>query len=100
MEEWSLVKDLQRKHGFEVLLWSVDASYGSEAEAVEACARAIERHEVSWPNVVVPGGWDKLEKDYSIDGYGLFLIDGNGKVMGRDLFAEDIERVLESGSEE
>lgn len=99
MEEWPLVKELQRKYGFDVLLWSVDLSYGSEEAATESCARAIERHEVTWPNVMVPGGWDRLNKDYNIDGYGLFLIDENGNVLGRELFPDDVERILEARSD-
>src|SRR5688500_3631778 len=99
MEEWPLVKELQRKYGFEVLLWSVDASYESEDEARKSCARAIERHGITWPNVIVPGGWDKLKKSYSIDGYGLFLIDGNGRVLGRELFPDDVERILKERQE-
>jgi len=89
-----LVKELQRKYGFEVLLWSVDASYGSVDEARASCASAIDRHEISWPNVIIPGGWDQLNKDYNIDGYGLFLIDGDGRLLGRNLFPDDIERIL------
>lgn len=89
-----MVKDLQRKYGFEVLLWSVDASYGSEEDARLSCARAIDKHKITWPNVIVPGGWDKLKEDYKIDGYGLFLIDGDGRLLGRELFPDDIEDIL------
>jgi hypothetical protein len=98
IEEWPLVKELQRKYGFEVLLWSVDSSYGSEEEAREPCADAMARHEISWPNVIVPGGWDKLKEDYKIDGYGLFLIDGEGRLLGRELFPDDVERILKESS--
>jgi hypothetical protein len=93
-----LVKELQRNYGFYFLLCSVDASYGSVEEGRESCARAIDMHKIDWPKVIVPGGWDKLKKDYNIDGYGLFLIDGDGRLLGRELFPDDIERILKERS--
>jgi hypothetical protein len=90
-----LVKDLQEKLGFEVVLWSVDTSYGlSGHEAIERCARTMDLHKITWSNVIVPGGWETLNKKFKIDGYGLFLIDKKGRVLGRELFPEDIEQAL------
>jgi hypothetical protein len=62
--------------------------HGHRAPGQSTCIRS------TGPNVIVPGGWDKLKKGYNIDGYGLFLIDGDGRLLGRELFPDDIEGIL------
>ena len=90
-----MVKALQKKYGFEVLLWSVDLSYGTPPkEAADVCKETMHSHSVTWPNVIVPGGWDALKSKYKVDGYGLFLLDKHGKLKGSDLFPETLEPLL------
>jgi hypothetical protein len=93
------VQGIQRKHGkdkLEVLLLSVDASYGQPADqAAEGDRSTMNQHGITWPNVVVPNGWDEVIERFNIDGYGLTLIDNKGKVVAKDVRHGDLDRLLQ-----
>ena len=90
-----MVKGLQEKLGFQILLLSVDGdnSYG-DAKAQDA--ETMRSHGISWPNVLIPGGWDGAIGTLNLDGYGLALIDAKGVVLGANLFPEQLETLLRS----
>jgi hypothetical protein len=93
------VQGIQNKYGrnkLEVLLLSVDASYGQPADqAAEGDRSTMTQHGIVWPNVVVPNGWDGVIERFNIDGYGLTLIDDKGKVVAKDVRHNDLDALLQ-----
>ena len=68
----------------------------SEAEAEKDARRIMETKNVSdWPCVIEPDGWEGVKRTFGIDGYHVFLVDKNGKVMLEDLMPDDFDHAVE-----
>jgi hypothetical protein len=79
----------------EVLLVSVDKSYGKDPQTiVNNIKRTLRKRNVDWPCVVEPTGWTGIVRRYNCDGYGLALVDSDGIVRGMHLRVEDVDRLL------
>jgi hypothetical protein len=93
-----LVKGIQQRLGkdkLEVLMLSVDAGYGyPKEEAIRGDAERLKAQNVSWPNVLLPAGFDDTQRIFNIDGYGLTLIGRDGKVLGVNLLPDQIDELL------
>jgi hypothetical protein len=98
MEEFPLVQGTQQRYGkdkLEILLLSVDLDYGSSlSEATTTDRKRMLAHHISWPNVILPHGFDDSQRLFNLDGYGLTLIGPDGIVRGVDIRPEDAERLL------
>lgn len=92
------MKKLQEKYGKDrlaVLMLSVDEAYGTPTqEAIEGNRAVLREHQITWQNVVVPGGWEEMEKRFGIDGYGITYVDAKGNLIGMDLTPEMIDVLL------
>lgn len=77
------VLELQKQYGadkLEVLLLSMDMSYGlpdTEKRNVET----VKKLKMPWANVLVPNGWNMITKKFNTQGYGLWLINPEGKLV-------------------
>lgn len=79
-----------------VLLISVDRAYGmTEQEAEKDSRRIMKLKGVSdWPCVIEPNGWEGVNKVFGIDGYHVFLVGKDGKVVHEDLMPDDLDQAL------
>jgi thiol-disulfide isomerase/thioredoxin len=92
------LRELQEEAGedkLQVLLLSMDMSYGLP-EVERRNSAALTRIGVPWANVLVPGGWNEVLAKFNIQGYGLCMIDPDGKtvVVGPGHNMDDIYRAL------
>jgi peroxiredoxin len=79
--------ELQQELGedkLQVLLLSVDISWGF-ADAETRNTATLQRLGIPFPNVLVPGGWNELITTFNIHGYGLILINPDGKAVSANL---------------
>ncbi len=94
-----LVQELQNKLGKDkvgVLLLSIDEEYGSHQAAVEGMKEALQSKSVDLPVAFAPGGFADTRARFGIDGYGIMLVGPDGTVIGKDLFVNDLERMIQS----
>jgi hypothetical protein len=93
-----LVKGIQQKLGkdkFQVLLLSVDYDYSSEGNnAADEDNKRLKKQGVDWPNVIVPHGFDTVQRLFNFDGYGLILVDPNGNVKGINMVPDQLNRLF------
>jgi hypothetical protein len=93
-----LVKGTQQKFGedrFQVLMLSVDLGYGETlANATRGDNERMAKQGVSWPNVLLPKGFEDTQRLFHMDGYGLTLIGPDGIVRGIDLQPEKLDELL------
>jgi hypothetical protein len=98
MEEFPLVQGTQRRYGkdkLQVVLLSVDVGYGSSlSDAITLDRKRMLAHHISWPNVILPHGFDDSQRLFNLDGYGLTLIGPDGIVRGVDIRPEEVEPLL------
>ncbi|HEY9713743.1 MAG TPA: hypothetical protein V6C72_09745 [Chroococcales cyanobacterium] len=94
------MKGIQEKlgsHKMEVLLLSVDLDYGEDKSAAEdGNSRCLVQQNVTWPNVLLPGGFDPIRERFNFDGYGLIVIDANGIVRAINPRGDDLEEALKA----
>jgi len=91
-----LVKAAQARYGkdkFQVLLLSVDKGW-EMADAAKLDKECLAQHQVDWPNVLLPHGFDDTQTLFNVDGYGLTLIGPDGIVRGVDLRPEGVSELL------
>lgn len=98
IEEWPTLLKIQKKLGEDkmgVVLLSTDNSNRSFLPHVAKLNKTIAASKgMPWGNVLIPGGWDEMVDRFNTYGYGLYLIDPNGKVlMARDR-APRLEQIL------
>jgi hypothetical protein len=93
------VQELQKQYGkdrFEVVLLSVDSSYGQTvSSATQEVKDCLKQHGIDWPAVVEPEGWTGVGQRLNVDGYSLVFIDTQGIVQGVDLRAAQVKPLLE-----
>jgi hypothetical protein len=98
MEEIPLVQGTQKKYGkgkFDVLMLSVDLGYGETLDdATKGDQAQMTRLSVTWPNVLLPKGFEETRQHFNMDGYGLMLIGPDGIVKGIDLRPEDVDELM------
>src|ERR1051326_2755141 len=96
-----LVKGIQNKYGldkFAVLMLSVDLGYETPMEeALAGNKQRLHDQSVTWPNVLLPKGFDDTQRLLNVDGYGLTLVGPDGTVRGIDLRPEDLDGLLAKG---
>jgi hypothetical protein len=92
------VKGTQAKYGsnkLSVLMLSVDLGYGTQmGEAMSGDFQRMRDNGVDWPNVLVPKGFDDLQRIFNLDGYGLTLIGPDGVVRGVNIRSEEVDRLM------
>lgn len=95
------MKGIQAKYGadkFAVLMLSVDLGYETPmAEALAGNKQRLLDKSVTWPNVLLPHGFDDTQKLFNVDGYGLTLVGPDGIVRGVDLQPDEVDRLLAKG---
>jgi hypothetical protein len=93
-----LVKGTQKKVGrdkFDVLMLSIDHSYGMPIDAViKSDKESMRDAEVNWPNVVLPHGFTDVKATFNTEGYGLILIDPKGIVRDTNVTPDTLEPLL------
>lgn len=78
-----------------VLLISVDLDYGlSPGDATKSVRSAMRNKGVSWPCVLEPSGWKGVGEKFGIDGYHVFLVGPDGKVVDSDLRPDEFSRAV------
>lgn len=79
----------------QVLMLSVDASYGEDKAAViKKEAKILGKNGVAWPNIILPNGFDDCQRQFNLDGYGVSVIGPDGIVRGIDVYGDDLAAVV------
>lgn len=82
------------KERLEVLLLSVDDRKDKKF-ALDGDAAKLKANSVTWPNVLVPGGWKMLRERFNISLYGLTLIGPDGKTLATRVKPDEILKLIE-----
>ncbi len=94
-----LVQGLQAELGserLEVMLVSVDRSYGDLAKAREKAIRILEKQKVSWSSSFDPEGWGGVSRTLNGAGYGLIVVGPDGIVRGAGVRHAEAKKLLEA----
>jgi hypothetical protein len=89
---------VQQRHGRDklaVVLLSVDPEYfGDDQPYVDQARKILEKRQIDWPSVFLPGGWSDAGRIFNLSGYGLVLVDAQGIVRGINLRGDDLEKAV------
>ena len=89
---------MQQRHGRDklaVVLLSVDPEYfGDDQPYVDQARKILEKRQIDWPSVFLPGGWSDAGRIFNLSGYGLVLVDAQGIVRGINLRGDDLEKAV------
>jgi thiol-disulfide isomerase/thioredoxin len=91
-EDLPQMRELYKLHhaaGFEILGVNLDT-------AVDPVSGYLKQHKVSWPQIYEPGGLDSSPaREFGIISLPtLFLVDRNGKVVGRNVSVDDLKKQI------
>lgn len=80
-----------------VILIDVDPEYYPSAEQYLPKARSIlEKHQLTWPNVMAPGGLTDTYRAFAFSGYGKIVVDARGIVRGVNTRGPQLEKLVEA----
>ncbi len=83
------------KDRLDVLMVSVDRSYGDLAKAREKAVRIFEKQKVTWSSSFDPDGWAGVSRTLNGAGYGLILVGPDGIVRGVGIRQAEAKKLLE-----
>jgi hypothetical protein len=86
-----------KKYGkrFGVLLLSADAGYaGNTPEVHKRVKETLAKFGAGWNSVVVPDGWEGINRTFGQDGYILTLVDAQGIVRAVNVRGEDLDSLV------
>jgi hypothetical protein len=77
------------------VLLSVDATYLIDAKNYGSASEKIfHKHEIDWPSVYLPGGWNDAARTFNLNGYGLVLVDSEGLVRKINPRGDELEAAV------
>lgn len=80
------------------MLLNVDRSYAGDTSRARRYAekkvQVYERLGLSWPDVLLPGGWEDTLRTFNLTGYGVTVIDSAGIVRCIDVPKRRLEALL------
>jgi hypothetical protein len=86
-----------KKYGkrFGVLMLSADAGYyGDKPEVHQKVRKMLSGYGSGWQSVVVPDGWEGINRTFGQGGYTLTLVDAQGIVRAVDVRGEGLDAVV------
>lgn len=82
------------KDRLDVLMVSVDRSYGDLPKAREKAVRIFEKQKVAWSSSFDPDGWAGVSRTLNGSGYGLILVGPDGIVRGVGIRQAEAKKLL------
>jgi hypothetical protein len=80
-----------------VVLVDVDPQYFPNPEMYLPQAKKIlERHKLSWPNVIATQGFHDTVHAFNVSEYGNIVVDAQGIVRGVNDHGKDLERLIDT----
>lgn len=80
----------------DVLMVSVDRSYGDLAKAREKAARIFAKQKVAWPSAFDPDGWGGVSRTLNASGYGLVLVGPDGIVRAAGIRHTEAKKQIDA----